>query len=61
LVAVYFIVIKAAMVYVLSEGLGQLKWDWFGRARPLHHLKTYDDASRGPWGALTLLWRLRGR
>lgn len=61
LVAVYFIVLKAAMAFVLSEALGQLKWKWFSDAHPLNHLATYDDASRGPWGAFTLMWQLRGR
>jgi len=61
LVAIYFIILKAAMLFVLSEALGQLKWNWFSEARPLSHLATYDDAARGPWGAFTFVWQLRGR
>jgi Protein of unknown function (DUF3176) len=49
------------MLLVAAEGLSQLKWRWYDRASPLKDLLTYDDASRGPWGALTLLWNLRGR
>ncbi len=41
---------------------GQSKWLLF-RARPQHLIdfKTIDEASRGPWGALLLLLRMRGR
>jgi len=60
-ISIYFIVIKAAMLLVLSEGLGQLKWNWFEQARPLNQLNQYDSASRGPWGCLVLLPTLRGR
>lgn len=41
--------------------MGQLKWTWYFRYRPLDHLSKFDLASRGPWGALKLLWTLRGR
>ena len=60
-IAIEVVVLKAAMLLVIAEGLGQLKWTWFGRERTLHDLTTYDNASRGPWGALVLLCKLRGR
>lgn len=44
-----------------SLGLGQLKWAWYSRSRPLDDLSKFDLASRGPWGAVRLLWTLRGR
>jgi hypothetical protein len=60
-IAIETVILKAAMVFVVAEGLGQLKWSWFDRERTLHDLTTYDNASRGPWGALLLLFKLRGR
>lgn len=46
--------------YVIP-GFGQLKWSWFRRPRPLADLGAYDDASTGPFGAVSLLWTLWGR
>ena len=60
-IAIEMVILKAAMLLVVAEGLGQLKWSWFGRERTLHDLATYDKASRGPWGALMLLFKLRGQ
>jgi hypothetical protein len=60
-ISIELVILKAAMLLVVAEGLGQLKWSWFGRERILHDLTTYESASRGPWGALLLLLKLRGR
>ena len=61
LVAVYTTILKATVVLVVGEGLSQLKWAWFHQKRQLKDLVSFDNASRGPWGALILVWRLRGR
>ena len=61
LIAIYAVILKATMLLVVAEGLSQLKWSWFGQSRPLNHLTRYDMASRGAWGAVRLLWTLRGR
>lgn len=61
LIAIYVVILKAALLLVTAQGLGQLKWQWFERERPLNHLTTFDEASRGAWGSLTLLWMLKGR
>lgn len=61
LIAIYTTILKATMLIITAEGLSQLKWAWFSRPRPLQDLTRYDMASRGPWGALRLLWTLRGR
>ncbi|KAK4161682.1 hypothetical protein QBC43DRAFT_216943 [Cladorrhinum sp. PSN259] len=61
LVAIYFVTLKTALAFVLSQLLGQLKWASYERPQPLHRLAQYDDASRGPWGSLTLLWSFRDR
>ncbi|RBA15919.1 hypothetical protein FPRO05_12140 [Fusarium proliferatum] len=52
---------RASMVIPVSEGLSQLKWNAFARSpRPLDDLKTFDQASRGPFGSLLLLSKTRG-
>jgi len=61
LIAIFTTILKATMLIITAEGLSQLKWVWFSRPRPLQDLTRYDMASRGPWGALRLLWTLRGR
>ena len=61
LIAIYVVILKAALLLVTAQGLGQLKWQWFERERPLNHLTKFDDASRGPWGSLILLWTLKAR
>ena len=58
LLSAYMVVLKAGTAYVLAEGLGQQKWQWFSRERSLYDISTYDDAVGGPLGALKLLWRL---
>ncbi|KAJ5766583.1 uncharacterized protein N7511_004199 [Penicillium nucicola] len=52
-------VTKAALLISVSSSLSQLKWNQShpARATPLYHLQVLDQASRGPWGALEVLWR----
>jgi hypothetical protein len=53
---------KAGLVYVVASSISQLKWCWVQhRERPLEHLQTYDDASRGFSGAFTMLFDRSGR
>ena len=61
LVAIYVVILKASMLLVASQCLSHLKWLWFRDDRALLDLETYDEASRGPWGSLKLLWNLRAR
>ena len=61
IIAVYVVVLKSTILLVTAEGLGQLKWKWLEKNRPLQDLTQFDDATRGPLGALGLLWRLRHR
>ncbi|KAF8860794.1 hypothetical protein BDZ45DRAFT_298933 [Acephala macrosclerotiorum] len=61
LISLYVILLKAAMFVILCQGLGQLKWTWFGNTRPLRDLERFDEASRGPVGAFKLIWAIRGR
>lgn len=61
LIAVLTTVANAAMTVPLSSGLGQLKWDRMKNGyAPLADMEVLDEASRGAWGAINMLRRLRG-
>ena len=47
---------KTSMVLVLSQVLSQLKWLHFRHAKSLRHIKFFDQASRGPLGAVLVAW-----
>ncbi|OJJ34564.1 hypothetical protein ASPWEDRAFT_42551 [Aspergillus wentii DTO 134E9] len=49
------------MIFVVAECIGQLKWVWFQKKRQLQGIQNVDDASRGPWGSLTILFQRPGR
>jgi hypothetical protein len=50
---------KASLMLAVAACISQLKWLYFERApRSLHSMQVFDDASRGPLGALELLTRL---
>lgn len=55
--------IKAAFMVPVSVAISQAQWNWFNRAKPqpLYDFHVIDQASRGPWGSLVLLWRFRFR
>lgn len=59
LLSVYAVFLKGAILLVVSQALGQLKWTWFTSEHPLDDLVRYDEASRGALSSLKLLWRLR--
>jgi len=53
---------KSSMLMVVGQGLGQLKWQHFQqRPRRLIDFEVLDSASRGPMGAMQLLYRLKWR
>lgn len=44
------------------QGLSQMKWNWFvGRDRPLGDFEKFDNASRGSWGSILLVFNTKGR
>jgi hypothetical protein len=53
----------AALLLPVAEALGQLKWIWFirGDSKKMWDFEMFDNASRGPWGALLLLIHTKGR
>lgn len=53
---------RACTVIPVSEGVSQLKWNWFAKKeRRIKDLHTFDQASRGPWGSFHMAVTTRGR
>ena len=53
-------VMKGAILLPVGSALSQLKWCWYHRKQqPLQRFAAFDAASRGPLGAVTLLYELR--
>ncbi|KAG4439959.1 hypothetical protein IFR05_004533 [Cadophora sp. M221] len=50
---------RSSLLVPITKGISQLKWTWFGSVQRLADLQRFDDASRGPWGSLMLLWSLK--
>ena len=61
LISVFTTLSKSALLVPIAEAISQLKWTHFERANYLSHLQVYDRASRGPWGALRLIWTMNIR
>lgn len=62
LTSIFSTLSKASITLPLAEGLSQLKWTYFRqRPQPVSHLQLFDEASRGPLGALKLVWQLNAR
>ena len=60
LLSVLLTLAKTLMLLAVAESLTQLKWRHFERSRPLSHFQAFDDASKGPFGAIQLIWKTRG-
>ncbi|KAI0120067.1 hypothetical protein GGR51DRAFT_496163 [Nemania sp. FL0031] len=53
---------RASLAFTISSCIGQAKWNWFrSKKGSLVGFDRFDDASRGPWGALWLVIWLRAR
>lgn len=52
---------RTSFVVPVVQSLSQYKWNWYKSPRPLKDFKIFDEASRGPWGSLKLLFATRGR
>lgn len=55
IIAVLSAISKATLAYTLSECLGQAKWIWFAKERPLNDIDLIDSGSRGPLGSFKIL------
>ncbi|KAH7112941.1 hypothetical protein B0J11DRAFT_183854 [Dendryphion nanum] len=58
LVSIFSTVSKSALLVPVAGCISELKWKYFATPRKLSHFQAFDDASRGPWGALTFLLRV---
>jgi hypothetical protein len=53
---------KFALAVPVAAAMGQLKWIWFrDDPKPLMDFERFDEATRGPWGSVSVLIRTRGR
>lgn len=60
IVSILTAILRACMLFVLANVIGQAKWAWFDQTRPLAHLERFDNASRGLFGSLQLLFTAPG-
>ncbi|KAI1258916.1 hypothetical protein F5Y18DRAFT_433816 [Xylariaceae sp. FL1019] len=58
-IATLTFVSRSCMIMVVESYIGQLKWHWLQRPRPLLDLSQFDEASRGGMGAWGMLFRTR--
>lgn len=65
ILAIFSTSMTAALSVPLALSISQAKWNWVhddqGGGKPLSDLEVYDQASRGPWGALVMLGKIRWR
>ncbi|EFY96509.1 DUF3176 domain protein [Metarhizium robertsii] len=50
---------KAGFMFPVSIAISRAQWSWFLQERPLYDFHVLDQASRGAWGSLVLLWHIR--
>lgn len=55
IIAVLSTISKVTLAFTLSECLGQAKWIWFSKERPLSDIDLLDSGSRGPLGSFKIL------
>ncbi|KAF6829660.1 hypothetical protein CMUS01_08078 [Colletotrichum musicola] len=60
-IALLTTVAKGAFMFPVSMAISQTKWTWFLQDRPLYDFHAIDQASRGFWGSLVLMSRVRLR
>ncbi|KAJ5435916.1 hypothetical protein N7445_006801 [Penicillium cf. griseofulvum] len=61
IISVLSVAMKASLTFAVAELIGQWKWILFSRdERPLMDFERIDMATRGPWGSLRVLSRMRG-
>lgn len=61
LVSIFSTIMGFTLLVPIAEGISQAKWHWFQQYRALRDVEVYDQASRGPWGSLKMLWGIRWR
>lgn len=61
MISIFATIMSATMLVPIAEGISQAKWHWFQQYHVLRDMDVYDQASRGPWGSLKMLWGIRWR
>ncbi len=68
LVALLSTFTRTALLVPVAAAISQEKWLWFfpqkrsrSTGRPLEHLEVIDQASRGAWGSLKMIWTTKAR
>ncbi|KAF6815976.1 hypothetical protein CSOJ01_03245 [Colletotrichum sojae] len=54
-VTVFSLIIRSTLVFIGAEVIGQARWSWMKKPRPLRDLEHFSNASKGAWGSLKLL------
>lgn len=65
-VAVISTVCHTALLVPVGGAISQAAWLYYlpekgKRTKDLEHIETFNDASRGAFGSLRLLWQVKGR
>ncbi|OAL56194.1 hypothetical protein IQ07DRAFT_581577 [Pyrenochaeta sp. DS3sAY3a] len=60
-IASYSVILKTSVGLILAEGISHIKWTNLKRPGSLRSFWVHDEASRGPWGAVHLLFNDKGR
>ncbi|KAF7518915.1 hypothetical protein G7054_g13272 [Neopestalotiopsis clavispora] len=59
LIAILSTLSRSTLLVPVTSCISQLKWiHLVAASRPLREVQVFDDASRGPWGSLELIWKL---
>jgi hypothetical protein len=62
-ISFFAVITKLAITSAVGALISQSKWLWYRQDEPhsLKDLQIFEDASRGPWGAVALLFSIRAR
>ncbi|OAX81902.1 hypothetical protein ACJ72_03756 [Emergomyces africanus] len=60
IISILTTVVKVSTLFVVAASISQLKWLWLRDMRSLQDVQIFDDASRGPLGALYMIFYFRG-
>ncbi|KAF0321768.1 hypothetical protein GQ607_010902 [Colletotrichum asianum] len=56
LVAIFSTVLRASVLFIVTEAIGELKWQWMESPRSLRDMEYFTNAGTGPWGSLKFLF-----
>ncbi|KAH9240716.1 hypothetical protein K456DRAFT_574870 [Colletotrichum gloeosporioides 23] len=59
LVAIFSTILRASVLFVITEVIGEMKWQWMELPRPLRDVEHFVNAASGPWGSLKFFFFLR--